>query len=93
MKHRTHPMEGNAYPGPPPFTDLCATRTKQALDIGPRYIGSNRILENGSRFYDVLIAFGLYSLPTRPIRRGLLRVGCNTSCSCPITPHQRNRDL
>jgi hypothetical protein len=47
MKHSTYTMEGNTYSGASPFADFRAACVQQALNIGPRDIRSNRILENG----------------------------------------------
>jgi hypothetical protein len=47
MKHGTDTTEGNTYSGASSLAEFCAVCTQQALDISPRDICANRILENG----------------------------------------------
>jgi hypothetical protein len=47
MKHSPDTMEGNTYPGASSLTDFRPTGTQQTLNISPRDICSNSILENG----------------------------------------------
>jgi hypothetical protein len=47
MKHSTDTMEGNTDSGASSLTEFRAACAQQTLDISPRDIRSNRILENG----------------------------------------------
>jgi len=47
MEHSPHIIEGNAYSGTLPFTDLCSAGDQQTFNICPENIGADRFLENG----------------------------------------------
>jgi hypothetical protein len=47
MKHRTDTMEGHTDSGASSLAEFRAACAQQTLNISPRDIGSNRILENG----------------------------------------------
>jgi hypothetical protein len=47
MKHGTDTIEGNTYSGASSLADCRAACAQQTLNISPRDIRSNRILENG----------------------------------------------
>jgi hypothetical protein len=47
MKHGTHTIEGNTYSGASSLAEFRAACAQQTLNISPRDIRSNRILENG----------------------------------------------
>jgi hypothetical protein len=47
MKHSTDTMEGHTDSGASSLAEFCAACAQQTLDICPRDIRSNRILENG----------------------------------------------
>jgi hypothetical protein len=46
MEYGANALQGNPYAGSSSFIEVSPTRSEQRFDIGPRDVGSDRILKN-----------------------------------------------
>jgi hypothetical protein len=47
MEHCTHTVQSDAASGTSTLTYLSSAGQQQTLNVGPEYVGSNRIFEDG----------------------------------------------